>query len=41
MITMDCVLEVFSAALLVIANVFCTSDSPSALPYLNSVNFSN
>jgi hypothetical protein len=40
MITMDCLLEVLSAALLIIANIYCSGDPPASLIYFTNINFS-
>jgi hypothetical protein len=40
MITMDCLLEVLSAALLIVANIYCSGDPPASLIYFTNINFS-
>lgn len=40
MITMDCILEIFSAVLLITANVYCSSDGTGTNPALSNINFS-
>lgn len=37
---MDCLLEVLSAALLIVANIYCSGDPPASLIYFTNINFS-